>query len=209
MPMEASWQADRSQLRDLIQTRPDLSLKEMARRVKRSYTWAKDWAKRFKTAPPQDLEVLHSRSRAPHTPPEEWDPLVVRRIEQIRLHPPEGLQRTPGPKAVLYYLPRDPELKEKGCQLPKSTSTVWRILTKLGLIASEPVIVAQEGSFYEPMEEIQVDWKDDGVPPDPSDDEGKKQHVVETCNFIDSASSRWRSFHRPWRFPCSNREIRP
>jgi hypothetical protein len=37
--MEAEWQADRSALRDLLHTRPDLSLKEIARRLKRSYTW--------------------------------------------------------------------------------------------------------------------------------------------------------------------------
>src|SRR5258708_37531018 len=105
--MEAEWQADRSALRDLLYTRPDLSLKEIARRLKRSYTWAKDWARRLAAAPVDDLDVLHSRSRARRTPPDDWDPLVLRRIEPMRLFPPEGLQRTPGPKALLYYLPRD------------------------------------------------------------------------------------------------------
>ncbi len=103
--MEAEWQADRSSLRELIQSRPDLSLKQMAVRLKRSYAWAKKGAKRLATAPPDDMEILHSRSRARKTPFPEWNPLVLRCIEQIRHIPPEGLQRTPGPKAILYYLP--------------------------------------------------------------------------------------------------------
>jgi hypothetical protein len=186
--MEAVFQADRSLLRDLLQTRPDLSLKQMAQIVKRSYTWAKDWAKRLAAAPPDDLEVLQSRSRARHSQPSEWDPLVLRRIEQIRLHPPENLQRTPGPRAILYYLPRDAELQEKGCRLPKSTSTVWQMLTKLGLITQKTVIVHQEGPQRGLMEEIQADFNDPGLPPDPSG-EGKKQHVAEVFNFVDAGSS--------------------
>ena len=94
--MEAEWQADRSLLRDLIRTRPDLSLKQIAAQIGRSYGWAKKWARRLAQAPPEDLEVLHSRSRARKTPAASWDPLVLRRVEQIRLLPPEGLQRTPG-----------------------------------------------------------------------------------------------------------------
>lgn len=77
--MEAQWQADRSALRELLSSRPDLSLKEIARRLHRSYSWAKDWAKRLATAPASDLEVLHSRSRARHTPSQDWDPMVLRR----------------------------------------------------------------------------------------------------------------------------------
>jgi hypothetical protein len=41
--------------------------------------------------------------------------------------PPEGLQRTPGPKAILYYLPRDADLRERGYRLPQSTSTIWKM----------------------------------------------------------------------------------
>ena len=94
--MEAEWQADRSLLRELIHSRADLSLKQIAAQIGRSYSWAKKWAKRLSLAPPEDLEVLHSRSRARKTPAPAWDPLVLRRVEQIRLFPPEGLQRTPG-----------------------------------------------------------------------------------------------------------------
>ncbi len=187
--MEAEWQADRSALRDLLHTRPDVSLKQMAMQLGRSYSWAKRWAKRLSGAPPDDLEVLHSHSRARKTPPPGWDPLVLRRIEQIRLFPPEGLQRTPGPKAILYYLPRDAHLQERGVRLPRSTRTVWKLLSQLGLLAHEPEPPQEPLPLCQPLEEVQVDFKDAStVPPDPSG-EGKQQHVVEICNFVDAGTS--------------------
>ena len=187
--MEAQWQADRSALRELLHTRPDLTLKQMAALLGRSYDWARKWAKRLATAPPDDVEVLSSQSRARKTPPPTWDSLVLRRIEQIRLHPPEGLQRTPGPKALLYYLPRDTELQAQGCRLPRSTSTIWKLLTQLGLLAADPPIKHRQEPLHEPLEEVQVDFKDvSSVRPDPSG-EGKQQHVVEVCNFVDAGTS--------------------
>lgn len=186
--MEAQWQADRSALRDLLHSRPDLSLKEIARRLNRSYRWAKDWAKRLATAPPDDLEVLRSRSRARHTPPEDWNPLVLRRLEQIRLHPPEGLQRIPGPKALRDSLPRDEELPQFGCRLPPSSRTIWKLLKHLGLLADTPIMVHQEEPLCEPREEVPVDYQDPGRPADPSE-EGKKQQVVEVLNVVDAGTS--------------------
>ena len=187
--MEAQWQADRSALRDLLQSRADLSLKAMAARVGRSYSWARKWAKRLAAAPPDDLAVLVSHSRAHRAPYPSWDPLVLRRLEQIRLVPPEGLQRTPGPKAILYYFPRDDELRERGCPLPRSTSTIWKLLTKLGLVVADPPVTHRQEPLHEPLAEVQVDFKDvSSVRPDPSG-EGKKQHVVEVCNFVDAGTS--------------------
>lgn len=186
--METQWQADRAALRDLLHTRPDLSLKAMAHHLNRSYSWVKDWAKRLAAAPPDDLKVLCSRSRARHTSYQEWDPLVLRRLEHLRLFPPEGLQRTPGPRALLYYLPRDVDLQQQGYRLPRSTKTVWKLLKRLGLIAEKLVIVHKEEPLREPLEEIQVDFKDPGIPADPSG-EGKKQHVVEVMNFVDAGTS--------------------
>jgi len=187
--VEAQWQADRSALRELLRSRPDLTLKQIAALVGRSYDWVRKWAKRLAAVPPDDVQVLSSRSRARKTPPPAWDALVLRRIEQMRLHPPEGLQRVPGPKALLYYLPRDAELQAHGCRLPRSTSTLWKLLTRLGLIATDAPAKHREEPLREPLEEVQVDFKDiSSVRPDPSG-EGKQQHVVEVCNFVDAGTS--------------------
>ena len=60
---------------------------------------------------------------------------LVDRLLEIRDDPPEGLGRTPGPKAILYYLSRDETLKEQQLHLPKSTRTVHRLLRENGRIA--------------------------------------------------------------------------
>ena len=133
--------------------------------------------------------MLHSRSRARKTPAPAWDPLILRCVEQIRLFPPEGLQRTPGPKAILYYLPRDEQLRERACRLPRSTRTVWKFLHRLGLLTKEPVKKHEPLPPCQPLEEVQVDFKDAStVRPDPSG-LGKQQHVVEICNFVDAGTS--------------------
>ena len=117
--MEAQWQADRAALRELLHTRPDLTLEDMAHRLHRSYGWAKKWAKRLAAAPPDDLTVLVSRSRcALHAAAG----VGCAGQEPHRTDPPpaaEGLQRTPGPKAIAYYLPRDAEL-QAASRLPPS-----------------------------------------------------------------------------------------
>src|SRR5512133_1324985 len=46
-----------------------------------------------------------------------------------------------------------------------------------------------------PLQEVQIDFKDaSSVPADPF---GKRQHVVETCNFVDAGTSIW--LHAPVR----------
>jgi hypothetical protein len=178
--MEMQWQADRSALRELQQSRSDLSLKDMAVLLKRSYSWAKRWSKRLLQASPTDLAVLHSRSRARKTPPPDWDAQVLQRIEEIRLHPPANLQRIPGPKTILYFLQHDPLLLQLGCPLPQAASTVWKLLHRLGLLTPPSKREHEPEPPCAPLEEVQVDFKDvSTVPPDPL---GKRQHVIETCN---------------------------
>jgi hypothetical protein len=155
--MEMQWQADRSALRELLQSRSDLSLKDMATLLKRSYSWAKRWAKRLQQAPPTDLAVLCSHSRARKTPPPDWDAQVLQRIEEIREHPPANLQRVPGPKTILYYLQHDPSLQQLGYPLPQAASTVWRLLHRPGLLTPASQRKHEPEPLCAPLEEVQVD----------------------------------------------------
>ena len=99
--------------------------------------------------------------------------------------PPSGLGRTPGPRAILYYLNREEALK--GLRLPKSTRTVHRLLQENGRIASRFPTMTEPLERPAPMQHWQLDFKDaSSVPADPH---GKKQHVVETLNIIDKGTS--------------------
>jgi hypothetical protein len=187
--MEVEWIADRATLRSLVREHPEWTQRDRASALGRSLSWVKKWLKRLRKAPPDDLEVLLSHSRAHHTPYPQVHPRIIQRIVEIREHPPENLQRTPGPRAILYYLHRDQELQAQRLSLPRSTRTIWRILRKFGCILDAPHRRHRPQDRPDPMEEIQLDFKDaTSVPPDP---DGKQQHVVEICNFVDAGTSTW------------------
>ncbi len=112
---------------------------------------------------------------------------LVDRVREIRDDPPEGLGRTPGPKAILYSLNRDEALKEEGLRLPRSTRTIHRILHENGRIASRLPRLTDPLERPEPMEHWQLDFKDASTVP--ADLHGKRQHVVETLNIIDKGTS--------------------
>lgn len=152
-----------------------------------SQSWVDTWKKRLAGVPFDDEQVLHGLSRAPHHPPARLDSQVVDRLLEIRDDPPEVLGRTPGPKAILYYLSRDEALKEGGLRLPKSTRTIQRILRENGRIASRLPTVTDPIERPPPMQQWQRDFKDaSSVPADPH---GKKHHVVEILNIIDKGTS--------------------
>jgi len=187
--MEARWICDRAALRCLLYQHPDWSTTQLAQAIGRSLSFVKKWRQRLRGAAADDVKVLRSRSRARHTPFPPPHPEVVGRILAIREQPPENLQRVPGPRTILYYLHRDPHLQALGLAPPRSSRTVWKILRKAGCILPPAERKRRPLPPREPLEEIQVDFKDiSTVPADPSG-EGKRQHVVEVCNFVDAGTS--------------------
>jgi len=134
MTDEMQWQADRIQLQSLLLEHPEWSRTMLAQALRRSVAWVKKWRKRIRQAGDQALHSLSSRRHNP-TSPKPPNPFLVERILQIRDHPPHNLGRTPGPKAILYFLKHDPLLIEKGIKPPNSTSFVWKILDMFQRIA--------------------------------------------------------------------------
>lgn len=191
MAAEAQLIAERATLRWLAEHHPDWTQRELATYLRRSVDWIKKWLKRLREADPHDVTVLHSRSRARKTPPPSLadQPLVVQRILEIREAPPDNLQRIPGPEAILYYLHRDPLLQTAGVQLPRSQTTIWKILRTQGYMAQEHRRKSRPQDLKEPGEEVQFDLKDAASVP--ADLEGKQQHVVEIANFVDAGTSIW------------------
>src|SRR5215470_2992995 len=139
MLSEADLIAKRAALRWLAQQHPEWTHQDLADALDMSCSWVNKWLRRLRQADPADVMVLHSRSRARHTPPASIasQPAVVQRILEIRLEPPENLQRVPGPEAILYYLRRDPTLKHACVRLPRSQTTIWKILRQAGCIEKD------------------------------------------------------------------------
>lgn len=185
--MEALWQAERTTLRTLLRTHPEWTNQDFADTLHRSKGWVKKWRTRIRSAPSDDHTILCSRSRTRIRRSPTISPLVVESILEIRDHPPEGLQRIPGPKAIRYYLERDPTLQAQGLRLPRSSRTIWRILRRHGCIAEPPHRRRTPLERAEPMRSWQLDFKDAAtVPPLP---DGKQMHVVEVLDVVDAGTS--------------------
>jgi hypothetical protein len=191
MLSEADLIAKRATLRWLSERHPTWTHQDLAAVLGMSRAWVSKWIHRLRQADPKDIMVLHSRSRARHTPPSAIasQAAVVQRVLEIRTAPPENLQRIPGPEAILYYLHRDPSLQNADVRLPRSQTPIWKILRQAGCIAKQPHRKPKPLELRQPGEEVQLDLKDaSSVPADP---QGKRQHVVEIANFVDAGTSIW------------------
>ena len=109
----------------------------------------------------------------------------MERLLDIRDHPPDNLGRTPGPRAIAYFLAKGSRvLVHQGLKPPSSTSTIWKILVKNDRIARprppNPHQLLQRGG---PLENFQLDFKD--IPYLTIEPDGKKAHLLETLNIID------------------------
>ena len=185
--MEAVYYAARANLRRLVTQHPTWTRQQYAQAVGMSLGWVKKWIKRLREAPPQDEAVLQGQSRARKRPPERISQVVVERVLELRDQPPEGLGRTPGPKALLYYLPRDAELAASGERLPRSSRTIYRLLREAGRIPRRLPHLQEPRERPAPMSQWQLDFKDASSVPAQLD--GKQQHVVEVLNTVDMGTS--------------------
>jgi len=131
-------------------------------------------------------EVCQGHSRARKHPPAQTHALVVEQVLAIRDQPPEGLRRVPGQQAIRYYLERDGALLFFQLPVP-SCKTIYRILKAHDRILTHKKRVHQPVERPAPMTCWQIDFKD--VSSVPADPDGKRQHVVETLNIIDTGTS--------------------
>jgi integrase-like protein len=185
--MNAQWVVDRRRLRDLLTLRPDWTLQDFADALGRSRAWVKKWRKRLRQANPGDDAVLQGQPCARRTPPPRLSQLVVERILAIRDHPPQNLNRTPGPKAILYYLQHDPSSSLQGERLPRSRCTIWRMVRQHQRIVDRPRRAQHPVERPAPLQSWQLDFKDASTVP--ADPDGKQQHVVEVLDVVDVGTS--------------------
>lgn len=184
--METMWVADRITLRTLLREHADWRLCDLAEALNRSVGWVKKWKKRLRHTAADDFEVVKSLSRAPHHPPARVPAVMIERILALRDQSPAKLGRIPGPTTILYYLHQDEELKQYG-SVPRSTRTIWRILSRHQRIASSRRSPHLPTALPPPLTSWQLDFKDVTtvtVQPD-----GKLQHLVEVLNTIDVGTS--------------------
>jgi transposase InsO family protein len=187
--MTLSYYAARANLSYLWHLHPDWSHAELAGAVGYSKAWVKKWLKRLREELAAGLpleQILPGHSRARKHPPTKTEAYVVEQILAIRDQPPEGLRRVPGQEAIRYYLERDPALEFFQLPVP-SRKTIYRVLKAHHRIPEQSQPVHQPMERPAPMTCWQIDFKD--VSSVPAAPDGKRQHVVETLNIIDTGTS--------------------
>ena len=187
--MLTSYYAARANLYYLWKKHPEWKHGQFAAALGYSKEWVKKWLKRLQEELTQGKpleEILQGHSRARKQLPPKTHPVVVAEILSIRDHPPEGLRRVPGQEAIHYYLERSPVLQMFQLPVP-SCKTIYRILKANDRIQTREKPVHEPQERPAPMTCWQIDFKD--VSSVAADPDGKRQHVVETLNIIDTGTS--------------------
>lgn len=184
--MEEMWLLKRQELQALLREDNQRPYRELAAETGYSLGWVKKWVPRLR----QDLSddsLLHRRTspRAYERP--SRSPQVIEVILDIRDHPPDNLRRTPGPKAILYYLQNNEELKTAGVPIPRSTRTIWMVLDAYQRIHRPTKPPREPLPLAPPMLHWQFDFKD--VTTAQQIDSEKRAHQVETLNIVDTGTS--------------------
>ena len=187
--MLLSYYAARANLYYLWCLHPSWEHAQFAQALGSSVGFVKKWLTRFREELAQGRMlpvILQGHSRARLHPPARTCEVVVEQILAIGDAPPEGLRRVPGADAIHYYLERDPLLRFFELPVP-CARTIHRILRSHQRIAEQRPRVPEPMERPAPMTGWQLDFKD--VSSVGADPDGKRQHVVETLNIIDTGTS--------------------
>jgi integrase-like protein len=158
MGSEAKWFCERYKLYELIEAQPDWSYHHLARQLGHSPKWVRKWAKRFRETPNPGFQSFCSQSRAPKTPSRRISEEAKDMVVQLREELSEEFQRKAGAETILFGIERLKQQKVLAVQMPKSPSTISRILHERGFILPRPVRWREPLILPQPMEEWEVDF---------------------------------------------------
>jgi hypothetical protein len=184
--MEEEYYADRAHLQQLLQTKPEASVRELMDRPQRSETWVKKWRRRLRAAPPGDTAVLEGLSRRRRVLPWSPDEVVVEKILHLRDTLPTTLGRVAGAKPILYHWHQDTALWALHT-LPYGESTIKRILREHGRIAQRRERQHQPVERPAPMARWEVDFAYDA--PRETEASGTETAPLETLHVVDAGTS--------------------
>jgi hypothetical protein len=158
MESEAKWFCERYKLYELMQAHPDWSLRQYARELQHDPKWVRKWIGRYRQSQKISFKSFCSYSRAPKTAPKRTADAAKDLIVQLRVELSEEFNRKAGAETILFGIER--LRKQQGLELamPKSDSTIKRILKERGYILPRPIRWREPLVLPEPMTEWEIDF---------------------------------------------------
>lgn len=134
MESESERVYDRMSLYYEMEENPDWSNRHLAKELGRSEKWVRKWRKRIRDAKDVSIRTFLSQSRAPKSCARPIESVVKEVIGGLREELSEKFHRKAGANAILYELQKREDLKEGEHFVPKSKTTITKILKELGYV---------------------------------------------------------------------------
>jgi hypothetical protein len=182
MGHETEWVLERIKLYQLMRSQPQMSLREYARQLGHDLKWVRIWKQRMQEAETITLDIFRSRSRAPKTVHTRIGPEAKRLVSDLRQQLSEQFHRNAGGKTIVYGLQEYAKSQPIPFRLPKSPTTITKILHEMGWIQSVPRMPREPVELPAPMEEWEIDFGEIWLP-----DEGG---IFEFFIVVDRGTSR-------------------
>jgi len=174
--MEAYWVHKRVALWHLLQETPRQSDAQLARELDMSRSWVQKWRPRIIESDIHNLDDFASRSRRRITSPKKVTEALEAKIIHYRETLTKQYHRRVGAKNILYHLQQDVDLKQLGVYIPRSVSTVHRVLVEAHRVPRPKPRVHVPADRPDQMQVWEIDFTD--VSTASSERTDKKAHEV-------------------------------
>jgi hypothetical protein len=158
MESEVQWFCERYKLYELMEAHPNWALRRYARELQHDLKWVRKWAARFRQTETINFKSFCSCSRAPKKAPESISEAAKDIIVQLREDLSEEFHRKAGAETILFGIERLKKQKSLETQMPRSTSSIQRVLKERGLILPPQARWHEPLVLPAPMEEWEIDF---------------------------------------------------
>jgi hypothetical protein len=158
MESEVKWFCERYKLYELMEAHPDWALHQYARELQHDLKWIRKWVARFRNAAKIDFRSFCSLSRAPKKVPEAISEQAKDLIGQLREELSEEFNRKAGAETILFGIERLKKQKPLELRMPRSSSSIKRILKERGFILPPKPRFREPLLLPAPMEEWEMDF---------------------------------------------------
>lgn len=158
MENEVKWFCERYKLYELMKSHPNNSYHWYARELGKTPKWARKWVNRFRESDEVNFQTFQSHSRAPKRKKQSISEEAKDIVVQLREELSEKWNRKAGSETIKYEIQRLEKQNMLAIAMPKSQSTITRILRERGFILPKQNRFRYPLCLPNPMEEWEIDF---------------------------------------------------